>query len=120
MLSQITCEGDYIRAVLFDRQSAAETRSFLESVIAAATMHDCSHVLISVRASRPLFKVDDYGISDYFSVLRDNPAYRVALLSDSEETYASHRYIEALARLFRARVKSFRSEAAALEWLRDE
>ena len=59
-------------------------------------------LLVSVRNSRPIFKVDQY---------------RIALLADSEELRASHEYIEVLARQQGANVRAFRDEASALDWL---
>lgn len=118
MLCRIRYEKEgYVRAELFDRRTAQETRDFLESIIATAAENDCPRVLISVKASAPLFQVEQYGLSQYFRTLGGNRSYRVALVSDSDETYASHQYIEFLARQRDARVKSFRGDAPALEWL---
>lgn len=118
MLSRIAFEGNVIRAELFDRKTAEETRTFLESVLRAAEAHACTRVLIRVSASKPLFKVDQYGIGEYLRLLGENRSYRVALLSDTEETHMSHQYVELLARQHHAAVRSFRNEQAALEWLR--
>ena len=118
MLSRVRFEQEgYVRAEIFDRRTAQETRGFLESIIATAAEHDCPRVLISVRASAPLFQVEQYGLSKYFRTLSDNRSYMVALVSDSDETHASHQYIEFLARQYGARVKSFRSDRPALAWL---
>ena len=118
MLSRISYEKEgYVRAGLFDRRTAEETHGFLESIIATAAEHDCPRVLISVKASAPLFQVEQYGLSKYFNTLSGNWSYRVALVSDSDETYASHQYIEFLARQHGACVKSFRGDTPALAWL---
>jgi len=118
MLSRIRYEKEgYVRADLFDRRTAEETHSFLDSIVATATEHDCPRVLISVKASAPLFKVEQYGLSKYFETLRGSRSYMVALVSDSDETYASHQYIEFLAQQHGARVKSFRSDTPARAWL---
>lgn len=120
VLSKVEFKGDHIRAELCDRQTALETREFLKAVTAAAEEHQCGRVLISVRDSKPLFKVEEYGISAYFKALAGNRAYRVALLSDSEEIRVSHEYIVLLANQYGARVQSFRSEAEAVQWLAEE
>ncbi|HLX79237.1 MAG TPA: hypothetical protein VKS43_01505 [Burkholderiales bacterium] len=119
-LSRITFKGDHIRAELFDRQTALETREFLQAVTAAAEQHRCGRVLISVRDSKPLFKVEEYGISAYFKALAGNRAYRVALLSDSGEIRVSHEYIVLLANQYGAQVRSFMSEPDAVKWLVEE
>lgn len=118
VLTHISFNGDHIRAELADRQTARETREFLRAVIAAADQHQCARVLIQVRDSKPLFKVEEYGISAYFKLLAQNPSYRVALLSDTEELRVSHEYVVVLARQHGAQVQSFRSEADAVAWLR--
>jgi hypothetical protein len=74
-------------------------------------------VLVSVRHSRPIFKVDQYRIAEQFRRLAANPKYRIALLADSDEVRASHEYIEVLARQQAANVRAFRDEASALDWL---
>ncbi len=115
---QLTVAKDYLKAELTGRETAAETRDFLRAVAAAAAAHSFRHVLISVRTSKPLFKVDDYGIGEFLSMVANEKEGRVALLADSEEVRTSHEYVEVLARQCGAQVRSFRSEAAAVEWLR--
>jgi len=114
----IAREQDYLRAELIGRETAVETREFLRAVAAAAMTHGLRRVLISIRSSKPLFRVDDYGIDEFLRLLAAEPGSRVALLADSEELRASHEYIEVLARQCEAQVRSFRNEAAAVEWLR--
>ena len=41
----------------------------------------------------------------------------MALLADSDEVRASHQYIEVLASQQGARVRAFRDESRALDWL---
>ena len=77
MICRIAIEGDYIRAELFDRETAQETRSFLESVLRAAGAHACTRALIWVRSSRPMFRVDEHGIGEYLKLLGENRSYRV-------------------------------------------
>ncbi len=120
VLTKITFKDDHIKAEISDRQTALETRQFLQAVAAAAEAHKCARVLISVKDSNPLFKVEAYGISDYFKLLARNRASRVALLSDSEEIRASHEYIVLLASQHGAQVESFRSEPEAVKWLTRE
>jgi len=117
VLSRISSNGTYLKAELLDRQTALETREFLTAIVKSAREHRCGRVLVVVRESKPLFKVDEYGITDYLRLLARNKDYRVALLGDSEETRISHEYIVVLARQHGARVESFNSEADAVKWL---
>jgi hypothetical protein len=73
-----------------------------------------------VRSSRPIFQVQKYRISEFFKIAASNPAYRIALLGDSDEVRAAQQYVEVLARQQGANVRAFRVEAAALQWLRAE
>jgi len=117
VLNRIIFTGDHIRAELSERQTALETREFLAAAAAAAQAHQCGRVLIVVKDSKPLFKVEEYGISEYFKALAANRAFKVALLSDAGEIRASHEYIALLASQHRAQVQSFSSEPDALKWL---
>ena len=117
VLSRIAFKGGYIKAELSDRQTALETREFLAAVVKSTQEHRCSRILVVVRESKPLFKVDAHGISDYLALLARNKEARVALLGDSEETRVSHEYIVILARQHGAQVQSFASEADAVGWL---
>ncbi len=120
MRYEITVAPDYLKADLFDRETAGETREFLDAVSAEARKHGRLQVLISVHTSRVIFKVEQYGILDYFKELGGLPKkYRIALTGDSEVIRISHEYIESLARQHSLNVRSFQSEQAALNWLRD-
>lgn len=109
---------DHLRAELVGRETAEQTHDFLHAVANAAQTHSIRRVLISVRASKPLFRVDDYRIEEFFRLVASVQASRVALLADSEEVRTSHEYIEVLARQCGAEVRSFRAEPEAIAWLR--
>ncbi|HEX7054603.1 MAG TPA: hypothetical protein VF211_11805 [Burkholderiales bacterium] len=113
----IEARGDHLYAALAGRETAAEMREFALAVHAACRSHDCSRILVSVRASRPVFKPEEYGISGYASALV-GPACQIALLGDSVELNAAHEYIEVCARQQKMNVRAFRNELAALRWLR--
>jgi hypothetical protein len=114
MLCEITVEAGYLKADLFNRQTAEETRDALGAIAAEARKHKCSQILISVHASRPIFKVEQYGLPDYFRELG-----RIALTGDSAELRISQQYIESLARQNGINVRSFPNEQAALYWFKD-
>ena len=111
---------DYLRADLFGRQTVEETLKFIEALAAEARKHKARRILIWVRNSRPIFKVEQYKVSEQFKQLAANKHLRVALLADSDEVRASHQYLEVLAGQQGARVRAFRDEARALGWLRSQ
>ena len=108
---------DHLRAELFGRRTAEEALSFVEALAAEARNSAATRVLVWVRNSRPIFKLDPVRVSDAFRKLAARKV-RVALLADSEELRASHQYIEVLAAQQGARLRAFRDEARALAWLR--
>jgi hypothetical protein len=120
MRYKIETARDHLRAELSDRKTPEETQQFIEALIAKALESGCMRVLICVRNSRPIFKLQSYGIPEYFRQIAAHPDNRVALVSDSEEMRSSQQYIEMLGREQGANVKSFRDEAAALQWLRGQ
>jgi len=116
--THVVREDGHLRAELAGRQTARETAQFLGEAAAAALRHRLTRILIVVRQSRPIFKVEDYSLSEYFKAMAEQPGYRIALVSDTAEGYAAHGYIEVLARQRGLAVRAFRDEPGALEWLR--
>lgn len=111
---------DCLRAELIARETVAETLEFVQALAAEAERTQCARVLVWVRRSRPIFRVEQYRLSELFKQIAARPGARVALLADSDELRAAHEYIEVLARQNNAAVRAFRDEAAALEWLNAE
>jgi hypothetical protein len=113
----ITQGQGHLRAELFGRETVEQTQEFIGALTAAALKDGAKALLVLVRNSRPIFKVDKYNIAEQFRRLAAAPAYRIALVADAEELRASHEYIEILARQQGANVRAFRDEASALDWL---
>jgi hypothetical protein len=107
----------HLRAELFGRQTAEETLQFAAALVAQAKKSPARRILVWVRNSRPIFKVEQHNVSDKFRELAAIKDVRVALLADSDEVRASHQYIEVLAGQQGANVRAFRDEARALDWL---
>jgi hypothetical protein len=113
----------YLMARLSGRDTAEEMRTFLRAVHQACRRHDCPRVLMSISASRAVFKPEDYGLSGerqggrrgYASELA-TPACRIALVGDTPELNAAHEYIELVARQQGLDVRAFRSDDAAAGW----
>jgi hypothetical protein len=119
MLCEITVAPGYLKVDLFNRNTTEETRTALEAITAAARRHGCSQILISVHASRPIFRIEQSGLLDCFRELAAGSRYRIALTGDSVELRLSQQYIEAVARRAGINVRSFPDHQSALDWFRD-
>src|SRR5260370_38390623 len=60
---RIIAEPGYLKAELFGRQTADETRRFLDALYAAALEHRRAQILVCVRNSNPIFPGERDGIS---------------------------------------------------------
>ena len=117
MRYRISMETGYLRAELFDRTTAEETHEFLEAILASAAEHDATRLLVSVFSSRPIFKVDQYGLMDYFSKAVEKSPHRIAMVGDTPEIRLSQKYIEFLAWQRGVTLKTFGNEEGAVLWL---
>ena len=118
MTYAITTRPGYLRAELVDRGTVEETQSFLRAVVRENSKHRRPCVLVLVRVSKPIFQVAAHRLIEYIEELSKTSARRIALVGDSRDLHMSHEYIELLARQRGLDVRSFRDEAAALQWLR--
>jgi len=114
---RISVEQDYLRAELFSRKTADETRKFLEAVLASAVEHRLPLVLIRVRNSVPIFTVERYGFSRYLD-LAFKSNYKIALVGDSLELRIAHQYIATMARMRGVKLRAFQDESSAINWLK--
>ncbi len=124
----IASKSGYLHAELRGRETAEDMRDFLHAVKAACTEHACPRILLSIRASRPVFKLEDYGLAGemrgdargeargYVSELV-SPACRIALIGDTSELRFAHEYIEVVARQQQVNVRSLREPSSAVRWL---
>jgi len=113
----IELRGDHLLASLQGRETSEQMREFLIAVHAACGQYRCPRILMSIRASRPVFKPEEYGLAGYVRELVTDKC-QVALVGDTRELNAAHEYIEVCARQQNMKVRAFREEAAALRWLR--
>ena len=107
---------DYFLCELFNRRTAEETAQFLQAAHRAVVEAQAERVLLCVRTSRALFKVEDYRLHSMIDVAMDL-GLKVALSSDSVDIYLSHQYVEMLARQRGLDLRAFPSPKRALEWL---
>ena len=118
MVYRITAERDYLRADLFNRETAEEAREFFEAVADSASRYHRSWILISVHSSMAVFTVERSGFLTRFTSVGDDPAHKIALIADDQELDHSHEYLALLGRLHGINVRHFRDEPSALEWLK--
>jgi hypothetical protein len=114
---RISAEPGYLKAELFGRQTADETRRFLEALHGAALEHRRARILVCVRNSKPIFTVERYGISRYLDIAFKS-AYKIALMGDTPELRIAHQYIAMLAVMRGVDLRTFQDEIVAIEWLR--
>ena len=108
---------EYLRADLVHRQKAADFEKFLHKLKDAAFAHPSSRLLIYAHVPHATFKIDKFHASYFLDALAAKPALRVALVATHREVQLVQQYIEALARLKKANLRSFADEPAALAWL---
>jgi hypothetical protein len=108
---------NYLRGDLYNRETAEQTRQFLNAVAGEARDTAVDRVLISVHASRPIFRVRQFGLSELFEAVATRAAHRVAAVADSFEGQLAQQYAVTLARQRGLNVRSFRSEDEAIAWL---
>lgn len=107
-----------LRVALEGRETAAQTRQFSETIFAEREKRGVTLVLLVVSKSRPIFKVEEYGLSGMLERIRAVPGMRVAVVADDRELHAAHQYIEVLAAQRGVAYRAFTVEREALDWLR--
>ena len=113
----ISDKRDYLRADLIHRQASAELEKFLHQLKEAAFSHPSSRVLVVAHVARATYKIDKFHGSQFLDLLAARPSMRVALVATHREVQLVQQYVETLARLKKANLRSFTDEAAALAWL---
>jgi hypothetical protein len=107
----------YLKAEMTGRDSAEETAEFVEAIVRELRAQAAKKLLISIRNSRPVFKVEAWKLSAALDKVMSIPGLQVAFISDTRELQMSQQYIALLARQRGLRFEAFDSEAAAVAWL---
>ena len=94
-----------------------DIEKFLHELMAAAFAHPSSRLLVYVHVARATFKIEKFHASYFMEALATKPSLKVALVATHREVQLVQQYIEVLARLKKASLRSFPDEAAALAWL---
>jgi hypothetical protein len=113
------CAG-YLKAEMVKRETAEETRQFVEAIVDALRSHAVFKVLISIRSSRPVFKVDEWNLSGALEKVMGLPGLKVAFIADTKEISMSQEYIALLAQQRGLAFRTFGAEKAAVAWLLED
>lgn len=110
----IELRDGYLRGEMVARETPQETAQFGDALQAAVAENGLSKVLVVVRASRPIFRVEEYHLSDFLGRIS---GVKVALVADSRELAAAHEYVQLIASQKCVALRAFSSEQTAVDWL---
>jgi hypothetical protein len=113
----MTPRSGYLSISVSERGGIEDARDLVQRVVAAIQDGNHRRLLVSVRRSPAIFKVEEYGLSDVLIRAAGVPGLKVALVADTPELFASYQYIELLATQKGLVAKAFRSEPDAARWL---
>ena len=111
--------SDVLRVEIQQRETAAETREIAAGAFAAREKHGVLAILMVVKDSRPIFKVEEYGLSQILQRIAAVPGLRVAAVAGDSALHSAHGYVELLARQRGVAYRAFTGESEALAWLRE-
>lgn len=107
----------YLKAEMVERDTAEETAAFVEAIVEALRAGRADRLLVSIRSSRPVFKVEEWKLSAALDKVMSIAGLKVAFIADVREVQMSQEYIALLGRQRGLQFESFDSEAEALAWL---
>ena len=117
MRVSIEARGSYLRVEVAGRETPEEGRSVVERIIAEQARTGLKNILVIVRESPAMFRVESWEFSAFATRLAGIPGLRIALASDAADLYASQQYIALLSKQRALDVAAFPHEASALAWL---
>ena len=117
MRYSIEPQQGYLKAEMVERDTAAETAEFVEAIVAALQARHADRLLVSIRSSRPVFKVEEWKLSAALDKVMSIAGLQVAFIADTREVQMSQEYIALLGRQRGLDFQSFESEQAAVAWL---
>lgn len=107
----------YLLAEMTDRETSDETAEFVRGLVAGLAEHKANRLLISVHASRPIYKVEGWGLSGAVEAIKAIPDFRVAFVADTHEMEMAQQYIALLLAQRGIVTRNCASEAEAVAWL---
>ena len=110
-------QDGHLKAEMVERDTAEETAEFVEAIVQALRAGSVDKLLISIRDSRPVFRVEQWRLSAALDQVMSIAGLKVAFIADTRELQMSQQYIALLGRQRGLQFEAFDSEAAALAWL---
>jgi hypothetical protein len=110
-------QDGHLKAEMVERDTAEETARFVEAIVEALLAGPVDRLLVSIRDSRPVFRVEQWRLSAALERIMGIAGLKVAFIADTRELHMSQQYIALLGRQRGLRFEAFGSEAAALAWL---
>lgn len=107
----------YLLAEMADRETSEETAEFVRALVAGLAEHKAKRLLISVHSSRPIYKVEGWGLSGAMEAIKAIPGFRVAFIADSHDMEMAQEYIALLLAQRGIATRNCTSEAQAVAWL---
>lgn len=107
----------YLRLEFVGRETIADARACVEVTLTELEKSGVTKVVIVVRESNPVFRVEQYGLSEVLTAFARIAGLRIAFVSDTAELFASHEYLALLAKQRGVDIGAFRDEASAVKWL---
>ena len=119
MRYKIEPRDGYLLAEMTNRETSEETAEFVKALVAGLIEHKASRVLISVHTSRPIYKVEGWGLSGAIEIIKAIAGFRVAFVADSQDMAMAQQYIALLLGQKGISTRNCASEAEAVAWLKD-
>jgi ABC-type transporter MlaC component len=107
-------QDGHLKAEMVERDTAEETAEFVEAIVQALRAGPVDKLLVSIRDSRPVFRVEQWRLSAALDQVMSIPGLKVAFIA---ELQMSQQYIALLGRQRGLQFEAFESEAAARAWL---
>ena len=107
----------YLLAEMVERETSEETAEFVKALVAGLAEHKANRLLISVHRSRPIYKVEGWGLSGAIEAIKAIHGFRVAFIADSQEMTMAQQYIALLLSQKGVLTRNCDSEADAVDWL---
>lgn len=120
MKYKIQLREGYLSAEMTDRETSEETAEFVRALVAGLVEHKANRLLIAVRHSRPIYKVEGWGLSGAIETIRAIDGFRVAFVADTQEMVMAQQYIALLLSQRGIATRNCSSEAEAVAWLREK
>ena len=106
-------QDGHLKAEMVERDTAEETAEFVEAIVEALRAGAVDKLLISIRDSRPVFKVEQWRLSAALDQVMSIRGLKVAFIADTRELQMSQQYIALLGQQRGLKFQTFDAEPEA-------